>query len=93
METISIALICTILGAILGYSNFQRNKSKDTKEEGKAQGITALKLDYISKGVDDIRLDIKAQDRKIEDINSRLIKVEESTKSAHHRIDGIEEEK
>lgn len=93
METISIALICTLFGACLGYFNFQRARDKDTKEDGKTQGITTFKLDYISKGIDEIRLDIKAQDRKIEDINTRLVKVEESSKSAHHRIDGLEEGK
>lgn len=93
METISIALACTILGACIGYLNFQRNKDKDTKEDGKNQGITAFKLDYISNGINEIRLDLKAQDRKIEDIHTRLVKVEESSKSAHHRIDSLEEGK
>ena len=37
--------------------------------------------------MDDIRIDIKAQDRKISEVSERLIRVEESTKSAHHRID------
>lgn len=91
METISVALICTVLGVVIGYSNFQRGKKKDTKEEGKTEGATNLKLDYISKGVDDIRLDIKAQDRKIDDINVKLVRVEESTKQAHKRIDRMEE--
>jgi phage shock protein A len=89
---IEIGILCTLLGATLGYLNFKRIKEKDEKEEGKNEGITALKLDYISKGVDDIRLDLKAADRKIEDVNTRLIKVEESAKSAHHRIDGLEKE-
>lgn len=89
MEDVSIALLCTFLGAILGYLNFQRSKRNDIASESKSQGITTIKLDYISKGVDDIRLDIKAQDRKIEDIADRLTRVEECTKSAHLRIDDM----
>ncbi|MDU5013759.1 hypothetical protein FC824_05765 [Clostridium sporogenes] len=89
---IEMSILYTILGAALSYLGYKRLKEKDNKEEGKSEGITALKLDYISKGVDDIRLDLKAADRKIEDVNTRLIKVEESTKSAHHRIDGLEKE-
>ncbi|EPY2307089.1 hypothetical protein ACXATD_002760 [Clostridium sporogenes] len=86
---IELGVLCTTLGATITYLNFKRIKDKDTKENGKHQGVTDLKLDYISKGVDDIRLDLKAADRKIEDINTRLIKVEESSKSAHHRIDSL----
>ncbi|WP_150112247.1 hypothetical protein [Clostridium hydrogeniformans] len=58
----------------------------------KSNAYLSTRLDYISKGVDDIRLDIKAQDRQIADMNSRLIRVEESSKSAHKRIDTIEKE-
>ncbi|GAE00969.1 hypothetical protein CBO05C_0659 [Clostridium botulinum B str. Osaka05] len=86
---IELGVLCTTLGANITYLNFKRIKDKDSKESGKHQGVTDLKLDYISKGVDDIRLDLKAADRKIEDINTRLIKVEESSKSAHHRIDSL----
>ena len=70
---IEISILYTILGATLSYLGYKRLKEKDNKEEGKNEGITALKLDYISKGVDDIRLDLKAADRKIEDVNTCLL--------------------
>jgi hypothetical protein len=50
-----------------------------------------MQLNYISRGVDDIKLDIKDQNRKISSLVERVAKVEESTKSAHHRIDDIED--
>lgn len=87
METVSIALACTMLGSLISYLTFQRNKSKDIRAETTEDAYTKAKLDYISKGVDDIRLDIKAQDRKIEDMNDRLIRTEESVKQAHKRLD------
>lgn len=92
METISIALVCTILGVSVSFLGFQRNRKIDTKHETRESTTVAVKLDYISKGVDDIRLDIKAQDKKIGDLVERVVKVEESTKSAHHRIDSFEKE-
>ncbi|MDY3959646.1 hypothetical protein [Romboutsia timonensis] len=87
METISIALACTMLGSLISYLKFHRNKNKYIREETTEDAYTKAKLDYISKGVDDIRLDIKAQDRKIEDMNDRLIRTEESVKQAHKRLD------
>lgn len=92
METISIALICTIAGVSISYLTFQRNKDNTIRAETREDAETRAKLDYISKGVDDIRLDQKAQDRKINEIIERVAKVEESSKSAHRRIDNIEKE-
>lgn len=93
-----VGLCCTLIGAVLGILGFTRTKNRDTREdtreaqaEAAKQTLVETKLDYISKGVDDIRLDIKAQDRKIQDVVERVTRLEESTKSAHKRIDSIEE--
>lgn len=93
METVSIALICTVVGAVISYFSFQRNKDNDIRANTKEGAETKAKLDYIATAVDEIRLDNKARDREISEFNSRLIRVEESTKSAHKRIDVIEGEK
>ncbi len=93
METVSIALICTIGGAIISFFTFQRNKTNDIRCDTREDAQTKAKLDYIASAVDEIRLDNKARDREMTEINSRLIRVEESCKSAHKRIDGIEGER
>lgn len=93
MEEISIALICSVLGAIIGIATFSRNRDKDIKKDAREDAETKAKLDYISRGVDDIKLDNKQRDREMLKMNERLTMVEASTKSAHKRIDGIEGEK
>lgn len=93
METISIALICSIVGAVIGVATFSKNRTKDLKADTKEEAETRTKLDYISRGVDDIRIDIKAQQREMQEMKEQIIRVEESCKSAHKRIDGIEGEK
>lgn len=85
----AISVLCTLLGATLGYLGYKRNYSRDLKDDSMKQSIIATKLDYIGKGVDDIRLDIRAQERKVNELNERVVKVEESTKSAHKRLDEI----
>lgn len=87
---VEITVICTIIGAIIGYMSYQKKNQKDIETDASQKTVVATKLDYISKGVDDIRLDIKAQDTKISNVIERVIKVEESTKSAHHRLDTLE---
>ncbi len=90
MENISLGVICTLLGAVVSYLSFQRNKGHDIRADTREEAETRTKLDYISKGVDDIRLDIKSQQREMQELKERVIKNEESTKSAHKRIDGLE---
>ncbi|MBN1039010.1 hypothetical protein DVW12_09880 [Clostridium botulinum] len=90
METISIALICTILGVVMSYATFQRNKDNSIRAETKEGAIMATKLDFISQGVNNIQVKIEAQENKFVAMNERITRVEESTKSAHHRIDTIE---
>ena len=41
----------------------------------------------------DIRIDIKANEKRVSDLSEKLVRVEESTKSAHRRIDKLEDEK
>lgn len=90
METVSIALACTVLGAIISYLTFQRNRHSDIRADTREDEQTKAKLDYIATAVDEIRLDNKARDREMTEFNSRLVRVEESTKSAHKRLDNLE---
>ncbi|EKS8367521.1 hypothetical protein QC457_006355, partial [Bacillus cereus] len=49
-------------------------------------------LGYIRKGVDDIRIDLKASEKQMVALGERVTRVEESTKQAHKRLDTIEKE-
>ena len=92
METISIAALCTVLGVVISYLTFQRNIKSDAKSETKESTAVAVKLDYISKGVDDIRLDIKSTNREVDALKEKFARHDESLKSAHKRLDKIEKE-
>ena len=89
-EYISIGLVCTIVGGIIGYLSFIRNKAKDDTAEGRQNGVILTEIGYIKSGIDDI----KAEQREQRSINtehaSRLSAVEASAKQAHLRIDRIE---
>ena len=89
--TVLVGLVGTITGIVLGIWKNKKDNERSLKEDTVQDTVMATKLDYISKGVDDIKIDIRAQDKRISDVVERLIKVEESTKSAHHRIDTLEE--
>lgn len=95
MDTIQIGLVFTIIGGIIGYATFYMNSKKNTKQETKEETtvITSIgtKLDLISKNVDEIRLDNKDFSKSMHQLGERISAVEQSAKSAHHRIDNLEE--
>ncbi|WP_160688298.1 hypothetical protein [Clostridium sp. C2-6-12] len=90
METISIALLCSVIGVCITIATFTRNRTKDAQTETKEGAIMAAKLDFISQGVNNIQVKMEAQEGKMGTMNERITRVEESTKSAHKRIDDIE---
>lgn len=92
MSYATIGLVCTVIGAIVGILGVFNYVKKDTKEDSACNTRMETKLDYIGKDVSDIKLDFRSQATKIGIIEERVTRVEESTKSAHHRIDGIEKE-
>lgn len=85
-----IGLVSTISGVAFGYMANQRATKKETKDDTKDHTELKTNLDYIRRGVDDIRIDLKAQESKVSDLAGSVIRLEESTKSAHKRIDNIE---
>lgn len=95
LEYISVGLVFTIIGGVIGVATFHMNSKKNTKQETKEEvsSITKIdtKLDIIGKNVDEIRLDNKDISKSLHSLAERVSAVEQSTKSAHHRLDNLEE--
>lgn len=80
----------TLSGFTISYLAFQRNRDKEIKKDAGDDAVIKTKLDSIGKGVDDIRIDLKANEKQMNRMNEQIIRVDESTKSAHKRIDKLE---
>jgi hypothetical protein len=95
METGSvIALIGaagTICGVVFGYIGYQRGLKKECKEDGQNSGALMSDIGYIKSGIDDLKRKQETSEARHFALVERVTKVEESAKSAHHRIEGIEE--
>lgn len=85
-----IGVIGTLAGFLISYLSFQRTRDKDLKSDAQEDGVIKTKLDSIGKGVDDIRIDLKANEKQMFRMSEQLVRVDESTKSAHKRIDKLE---
>lgn len=88
---VEIGVVCTIICLVIGFFTFSRNRDKDVKSDATENAVIWTKLDNIGSGVESIRVDMKVSERKQEEITERVIRVEESAKQAHKRLDGIKE--
>lgn len=86
-----IGVGCTILGAVLGYVGFSRNKTKDDKSEGKQDGVILTELGYIKANTEEIKTEQKEQRSINQEVLTRLTTVEASAKQAHFRLDHLED--
>lgn len=98
----NVGLMTALISCIVGFLSYNLAKKKDDKQEVKEDTTTQtslkMQLEYISRGVDDIKLemrdiksDAKAQDEKINTLYQQVARLEESEKSAHKRINELEQ--
>jgi len=88
--TVEIGIVVAVLGLVVSYQAYQLNKTKDVKTDTQESAELKAELGYIRKGVDDIRIDLKANERQMIALGERVTRVEESAKQAHKRIDNLE---
>ena len=88
--TILISIISVAFAIYFGLKSNRRSDVKDIEERVSRDTKINIKLDDISSDVKDVKYDIASVRKKIDDIDHRLVVVEQSTKSAHHRIDRME---
>ena len=87
---ILISVISVVFGVVAGITNLRRNKSKDDKADATQNATLIVRLENIDKGITEIKSDFKTLKAETKENRERLIKVEESSKQAHHRLDKME---
>lgn len=87
--TIELTVLIGVLSLSLAFLGYKLNKDKALKTDGMESAEIKTQLGYISKGVDDIRIDLRANERQMVTLGERVTRVEESAKQAHKRLDNI----
>ncbi len=85
-----IGVVGTISGVVLGWQGKARTSRQDTVVDASRDAKLQLDMEYIKRGIDDVRLDLREQGRQFDDLTERVTRNEESTKQAHKRIDRLE---
>ena len=94
---VDVPILISVLGLFVSIMVFltsnRRNKKTDDQREASEMTTLIVKLENIGNGVNEIKSDMRNMRNDIQDLRDRLIIVEQSTKSAHHRLDGLEGKK
>ena len=89
MTLTQILALLGVLSPLVAVITYIKGTGKEIKTDGQDQGELKADIKYIRNGVEDIRVDMRVQDSKIDGLAERVTRVEESAKQAHHRVDEI----
>ncbi|WP_025852983.1 hypothetical protein [Paenibacillus ehimensis] len=84
------AVVAAISGIFIGWSGRARAIQQEIKKDAQSGGALHSDVEYIKRGVDDIRIEQRTQGKRIDDLAERVTRVEESSKQAHKRIDRLD---
>ncbi|WP_018752600.1 hypothetical protein [Paenibacillus sanguinis] len=85
------SVVAAISGVALGWAGRARAVRQEVEDTAEAEAVQRADVEYIKRGVDDMKVEQKLQGQRFEAFSERLTRVEESTKQAHKRIDRLEE--
>lgn len=91
LMTVEVALVISALsvgfGIWSGISNTKRNEKNDTKADASQLTTVIVKLENIGNGITEIKSEMNNVKNEQKESRERIIKVEESAKQAHKRLD------
>ena len=90
-QNISLAVVGTVSAIVFAYIGYLKGIKRDSYSAGTARGTLETDIAYIKHRTDDVLLEQKDTNKSINALAERVTRVEESTKSAHRRIDQIDE--
>lgn len=87
--TAIISAVAAASGIFLGWSARNREIKKEIKLDATDNAVLRADMEYIKRGIDDIRVEQRALGQRFDVLSERVTRVEESAKQAHKRIDDI----
>lgn len=93
MEYQKLALLVGLSGWFFGIYGLLRNSKSDSAEDAKTIAQISAKLDVVTVSLTEIKTRLDVSDRDDREVLERIAVLEQSVKSAHHRIDTLENKK
>lgn len=91
-EIISLfSVIIAFISVLCAIKNTKKNDATEIAKRASENATINVKLDTISTTMTDIKYDISVTKNEVSKLSERMATVEASAKSAHKRIDSVEE--
>jgi len=87
----AIAIISTAFAIFFGIRNLTRSKTTDDKADATQMATMIVKIDAVGTTVNEIKSDMREFKSEQQFLRDKIIEIEASVKSAHKRIDGLED--
>ena len=86
-----LTFVSVVAAVYFAFKSNSRANNDEVSKKAQVDAILSQKLDSISDDTKEIRKEITDVKVKVNDLSERVVMVEQSTKSAHHRLDRCEE--
>ena len=87
-----LTFVSVVAAVYFAFKSNSRANNDEVSKKAQVDAILSQKLDSISDDTKEIRKEITDVKVKVNDLSERVVIVEQSTKSAHNRLDRYEEE-
>lgn len=87
-----LTFVSVVAAVYFAFKSNSRANNGEVSKKAQVDAILSQKLDSISDDTKEIRKEITDVKVKVNDLSERVVMVEQSTKSAHRRLDRYEEE-
>lgn len=87
-----LTFVSVVAAVYFAFKSNSRANNDEVSKKAQVDAILSQKLDSISDDTKEIRKEITDVKVKVNDLSERVMMVEQSTKSAHPRLDRYEEE-
>lgn len=84
-----LPVVISLCALLISLKGSRRQDRQDVTQDAISGAELKSELNYISRGVDDMRVEMRAMRNEVGDLAERVTRVEESAKQAHKRIDGL----
>lgn len=85
--SVTFSIFFGIVSLVLNLKNNRRTDNSDLEDRVRENTRINMKLDAISSNTKDIKDEVVEMRKELNSHDNRIIKVEESVKSLHHRVD------
>ena len=91
IESVSIGVVCTVIGVAISYAIYNREKESENKSKGRQDGVILTEIGYIKSGIDDIKNEQREQRKINAEVYSKFSAVEATVQQTNFRLDRMEE--